>query len=109
VDAGIGLAAISWLDAQMQQLVSTPGEPENIPLMEEMTHTLRILHGLPMLQLDIWRSQNMHFRLRKQVGNLMHDRARNGDDEAKKWIDAFRELGLHLRIKVKDEVQEAIK
>jgi len=102
--SGIGLAAISWLDNGMKRLVEEPENPESIPGMEEMKDALRVLHSLPAFQLDVWRSQNMYFRLKGRIGNLMSERARKGDEEAKRWIAAFRDLGAHLRIKVHERM-----
>jgi len=59
---------------------------------------LEILRDFP-LDLDLWRSQNIYFKVCQQLGSEMEKRSLEGDEGAKKWVDCLRKMGECLRVK----------
>jgi hypothetical protein len=96
---GLGLAAVSWLDRQVRQMLEAPEDPSAIPIMETARDVLEILCTIS-LELHPWRAQNMYFRIRKHLLPSMEERATGGEEAAARWVRAFRELAVLLYIKV---------
>ncbi|MGD0231499.1 MAG: DUF3536 domain-containing protein, partial [Syntrophorhabdales bacterium] len=96
---GLALAAVSWIDAQMKELVTKPEDPASILFVEKTKDVLHILSELP-LEIHPWRAQNMYFELRKRFHGRMEEKAEKGDDEAKRWVTSFNELGGLFGIKI---------
>ncbi len=76
-------------------------EPERIHLIEETVRTLRSVPSLS-LELDLWKAQNDFFSIDRKTCGSMKERAEKGDDEAKRWINAFHELESLLNVRLHD-------
>jgi len=79
----------------MEQLSKAP---EEISLLETIENAFKVLNGLP-LQLDLWKAQNIYFSLGKERCDEMEEKAAQGDQFARKWLDSFYRLGDSLHIK----------
>jgi hypothetical protein len=97
--AGIGLLAGWWADARMKEIADDPDGPEVVNMMKKLADTLQILNTIPF-PLDLWRTQNMYFAVKKAMGNQMHEKAHTGDENAQHWVAAHDRLGDCLHIKV---------
>jgi predicted DNA-binding ribbon-helix-helix protein len=87
---GIGHSASLWLITEMEKIGFAP---EDAPLFERMSKVLRLLQALS-LDLDLWRMQNMYFLLKEGTEyDQMRQSARDGDEEARRWLDSFHDLG----------------
>ena len=73
--------------------------PEDVLGPKNMGAMLKILSALP-LDLNLWKSQNIYFSIGKQLYGKMREKAEKGDENAKKWIEHFNNLGYHLRARV---------
>ena len=72
---------------------------EDIELMEEMEHFLRLLKVLP-LDIDLSDFQDVYFQTGKSLLPEKKNRAQKGDEKARKWVEIFQKLGSHLSVKV---------
>ncbi|MDY6864067.1 MAG: DUF3536 domain-containing protein, partial [Thermodesulfobacteriota bacterium] len=71
---------------------------DNVKIIEDIEHTIGILRLLP-LDLDLWNSQNIYFKIWQSIYEDMKGNADNGDEDAKGWLSAFSRLGVQLKIK----------
>ena len=92
----LGLAAGSMINSLMENLTLNP---EDLLLLQELEHTLRLLSSLP-LDLDLSGSQNTYFRLGQTLYSVMKRRSESGEEKAVEWLEAFHRLGRHLHVKV---------
>jgi alpha-amylase/alpha-mannosidase (GH57 family) len=73
--------------------------PEDISLLTRIEETFQVL--LPFEQdLNVWKSQNIYFRVGQKTFPFISDRAAQGDGTAQHWIEVFKKLGDHLQVKV---------
>ena len=98
---GLQLWAGQWIDEEMRRLAKKPQDPESVLLIEKIKDALQVL-GTLSLNLDLWRTQNIYFRIRGVAFDTTRGRAETGDYEARRWILAFNDLGNQLGIKVKE-------
>ncbi|MDO8283003.1 MAG: DUF3536 domain-containing protein [Thermodesulfovibrionia bacterium] len=94
--ATIGFSISSWVNSLMEKLSH---EPEDLRLFELIDNAFRILNPLS-LTMDLWKAQNLYFMISKKTYITMKERAKGGDEFAKRWVEAFRKLGYYLHIKV---------
>jgi alpha-amylase/alpha-mannosidase (GH57 family) len=92
-----GLAAVSWIDTGMRQLEKEPLGPEAVLAMDKIKDTIQILRDIP-LELHPWRAQNLYFGLKNRFLDEMRKKTEEGDYEAGRWVQAFKELGTSLRV-----------
>jgi len=72
--------------------------PEEIKLLQDVTHFLSLLEGF-LIDLNLWEAQNHYFRVCKRLGEMKNKKAMNGDQEARQWIELMKKLGACLRIR----------
>ncbi len=74
-------------------------EPFNIELMKEIETSLRILNDL-VIELNIWKAQNILFLLSKKHLKNIKKKAEANDEAAKEWFELFKKIeeDLHVRI-----------
>jgi alpha-amylase/alpha-mannosidase (GH57 family) len=99
--AGIGRGASQWVISQVEKAVN---EPEGASYFETIINVLRLVEPLS-LGMDLRRAQNILFDVGRDNGfrSDVADRARNGDEQAVKWLSAYHELANMLKIHVEDE------
>ncbi len=71
----------------------------NPTLFVRITKAWELLGPLS-LNVNFWKAQNSYLSLREQIKNEMSEKAEKSDPSAKKWLDAFNDLGKTLDIKV---------
>jgi hypothetical protein len=91
--AGLGYAARAALERMMERVDDTP---EDRQLLGVVVRTAKLFRELPF-EVDLRRVENGYFRLQQGVAPKVRERAAKGDDEARRWIDSFEELGETLR------------
>jgi len=94
-EKNLGFVATQRSNLLMEQLSKAP---EEISLLETIENAFKVLNGLP-LQLDLWKAQNIYFSLGKERCDEMEEKAAQGDQFARKWLDSFYRLGDSLHIK----------
>jgi len=78
----------------------TPPHPQ--ALLEAMTRLLKTLEPL-RLHFDVGKVQNLFFSMSRTVYFSMMDRARAGDEEARRWTGLFRELAGRLNVAIEEQ------
>jgi alpha-amylase/alpha-mannosidase (GH57 family) len=92
----LGFVANRKIDSLMRRLSDTP---EQIPLLKEAASLVGLLGPLN-LALDLWKAQNVHFSIARQLRQPMRERAEAGDLEAAEWLEHFDSLGSHLGVRI---------
>ncbi|MEW6515618.1 MAG: DUF3536 domain-containing protein [candidate division FCPU426 bacterium] len=77
-------------------------QPMDISLLEEAQEILGILRSLE-LELNLWQAQNLYHSIHRDKHAAFEQRARGGDEQAKQWLDLFRNLGTVLRLESGEE------
>jgi len=93
---GLRYAASQWLTSQMETFRT---RQDNLSLMEKMARRLRRMADLN-LELDLWKAQNIYFAVGKAHWQNKKGQAERGDEQAKKWMEAFRDLGSFLYVRI---------
>lgn len=91
----IRYVAAARIDSFMKRFYDNP---DDITTLEKLVAVLRILRELPV-ELDMWKTQNMCFKLWKNMYDSMNSGASRGDQHAKDWIKNFTSLAEFLEVK----------
>jgi alpha-amylase/alpha-mannosidase (GH57 family) len=83
------------IDRLMEKL---SGSPFDLAIINTIRSIITSVEKLSV-NLDFWLAQNIYFRMAEKYRTEMSDKAGNGDDEARNWLDAFNALGALLRVK----------
>lgn len=92
----IGFIAGRKITALMEKFAE---DLEDISLLERIIHILKIVESLA-LDLELWKAQNLYFFIGKQRLDLMRQKARAGDEAARRWETLFAALGGYLRVRI---------
>ena len=74
-------------------------EPEVIKQVSLIEKTMKNLKPLD-LPLNLWEAQNKYFSIGKELYSEMIQKAEQGDDYSKDWVDDFSKLGYYLHVKI---------
>ena len=92
----LGMLAAQWVNRRLARFDQTP---QDASLLGNVRETLERLAGLPM-GLNLWKAQNVVFRLsRSRYPQQVRDAAR-GDAAAGRWKDAFEAVAEALQVRV---------
>ena len=80
----------------MDKLINSFGD---VVLLENIEMTLGILSKLS-LEIDLWKAQDLYFRLGKKLFAVMETKAKEKDKTAIRWLDAFNKLGERLEVNI---------
>lgn len=92
----IRYVASRWVTTQMQKLEN---DTENIGLIETIAGVLEEMRTLSIF-LDLWKAQNIYFRLGKDSFEEKKRQPAEGDEKARQWVDAFIRLGDCLQVRI---------
>jgi hypothetical protein len=92
----IAYVAALWINTMMVRIKK---EPENIAFIE---HLLAVAGMIEPLELDmnLWKSQNMYFELKKSTYPEMLTQRGHGNGDGEQWLAAFTRLGDYLQLEV---------
>lgn len=93
---GLGYALERALNQMAEWLADNAGD---LALVQALTDTVALVHRLPF-DVDLWKVQNVYYRLLKTHYPETRRRADEGDDEAKAWLERFVPLGEKLSVRV---------
>ena len=84
------------LESAAEDLFAKPEDPARLGRLEE---ALRALKAMPF-DVNLWKVQNLYFELIKQAYPRMVRRSKDGDAEARNWVERFEKIGetLHMRV-----------
>lgn len=63
-----------------------------------LNSVIDMVHSLPF-EVDLWKVQNIYYKLLQTVYLELQGKATQGDNEAKAWVECFNALGDKLRIR----------
>ncbi|MFW6110547.1 MAG: DUF3536 domain-containing protein [Thermoproteota archaeon] len=84
------------IDKLMEELSQSP---RNVYSLERVESTLKILSTIPK-RMHTWKSQNIYFFVGKELQGEMQEKAEKGDKKAERWVEKFKALGEHLKVKI---------
>jgi alpha-amylase/alpha-mannosidase (GH57 family) len=84
------------LERMAEKLLKTPTEAA----LRRLDTAASLIGALPF-RVDLWKVQNVHYRLLETVYPQKRKQAEQGNQEAGEWANCFEALGDKLRIKVK--------
>ncbi len=73
--------------------------PESIELLEQLDEAVALTRSLPF-EVDVWKTQNVYYRLLRSVYVEFQREAAQGYQDARQWIAAFTRLGRRLRFRI---------
>jgi alpha-amylase/alpha-mannosidase (GH57 family) len=80
----------------MQRFVEAPEDFESLARLEGVA---KIHQWLPF-DVNLWKIQNTYWKLLQNVFPQFEGKAAEGDEQARRWIDRFKKLGLQLGVRV---------
>ncbi len=92
----IGFLVSSRIETVLKKFSS---HQEDTSLLDFIDKLLKILTPL-QIDLNLWKSQNLYFSFGKGFSAKMDKRAREGDNQAKRWMKSFRQLGRILGVRM---------
>lgn len=93
----LGFVASKKIGRLMAQFKDNPQDSALIKKMENLFKVLRPLR----LQMRIWEAQNIYFSVKKELYDVMKEKAKQEDKSAKKWVSNFKALGGYLFVRSK--------
>ncbi|MFQ5874371.1 MAG: DUF3536 domain-containing protein, partial [Dehalococcoidia bacterium] len=93
---GLGYLFHQTLERMMERLMAAPGD---LALLERLGAALGLAQSLPF-DVDLWRVQNLYYRMAQSVLPAYLSRAPEGDITAQEWVKRFISLGEQLSVKV---------
>jgi hypothetical protein len=83
------------IEGMAERLVT---EPASLLRLQRLKTASELAQRLPFT-IDLWKVQNMYYRVLKSVCPQMCDKAARGDPAANAWCQTFKELGTELRVR----------
>ena len=93
---GLGFTMEKNLARIMEELWSDPDDAVTLVMVLDAVHVVRILP----FEVNLWGLQNDYYELHQSTFPKMKERADGGDANGRAWIQAFRELGDQLNVKI---------
>lgn len=91
----LGFIASRKITRMMEVFIQTPDELARLEDIEEILNISRSLD----LELDVWKAQNLYYRLDIKNCPEIQAKAEAGDQDAQKWMDLFDRLGRALQVR----------
>jgi len=92
----LGYAIKAYLDRQLVQLVEAS---DNVPLLARTAEIAEIVRMMDV-EVNLWKTQNLFFKLLNEVAPAQREQAGRGDAAAGEWLQHFVKLGDQLGFKV---------
>jgi alpha-amylase/alpha-mannosidase (GH57 family) len=92
-DEYLSYAVKTRLEALLERLAHEPGDPD---FTEQVANVAGIVQTLP-LDINWWRVQHTFWKTLQNSVPEFQERARHGDEHARRWLEQFRNLGEQLR------------
>jgi alpha-amylase/alpha-mannosidase (GH57 family) len=92
----LGYAIKAHFDSQLEQLTKTPDDLALLTRTADIAETVRAVD----IEVNLWKTQNLYFKLLKGVAPAVHEKAGQGVAPAKEWRQQFVKLGDQLGFKV---------
>ncbi len=74
--------------------------PENINWLEQIILVLKAFLDPPLnLELDLWKAQNLYFKIGQKLYSEVKKKEAQGREEARNWLEEFFVLGEYLKVR----------
>lgn len=94
-DTDLGYALKQSVERMAERLRNRPAD---LSLLQNLNRAIGLARSLPF-GVDMWKMQNIYYRLLKTVYPDFRRKAQQGDDSARIWVDHFSALGDKLRMR----------
>ena len=84
------------LDRRLEWLTASPDEVKLLAGTADLAEIVRSIN----IEVNLWKPQNLYFKLLNEVAPARHEKAGRGDAAAREWLQHFARLGDHLGFKV---------
>ena len=74
-------------------------DPARLGLLERLEAFTALVRRLPF-QVNVWKAQNVCYRVLHGVYGEFRSRAANGDSKSQRWLDRLRKLAEYLLVRV---------
>jgi alpha-amylase/alpha-mannosidase (GH57 family) len=91
----LGYAFKAYLDRQLVRLAE---DANNVSLLARTAEIAEIVRTMD-IEVNLWKTQNLYFRLLKEVAPARLEQAGGGDTAAQEWMQHFNKLGEQLGFK----------
>jgi alpha-amylase/alpha-mannosidase (GH57 family) len=95
-DEGLSLLVRQTIETMMERFAEAPEEDD---ILGQLVEAADLAHHMPF-EVDLWKVQNLYFRLLKHVYPQLIKVAQRGDIAAREWTEQFNALGQRLSVKV---------
>ena len=73
--------------------------PKEIPILQDLETAVNLLNLLPF-QVNVWRVQNIFYEILQAVYPELKEKAQQGDEKAREWVNLSRIIGEKLWVRV---------
>jgi alpha-amylase/alpha-mannosidase (GH57 family) len=74
--------------------------PSDLLLLKNLETAVNLVSALPF-QVNLWKTQNDYYETVRGIYTEFKEKAKQGDKEAREWLEYFRKLGDKLYVRVK--------
>ncbi|AKX94621.1 glycoside hydrolase [Moorella thermoacetica] len=92
---GLGYVLEQTLKQMAEKLL---GQPDDQVFIGRLDAVISLVRSLPF-EVNLWKVQNAYYRLLQTVYPGYREKARQGDGEARAWLDLFNSLGDKLQVR----------
>ncbi len=92
---GLGYALRQTVERMAERLRS---RPEDLSLLENLEKATGLARAVPF-EVDLWKAQNIYYKLLQKVYPELRRQAEKGEEDAKAWISRFNSLGENLKVR----------
>lgn len=86
-------------ETMLKLFKSLRDEPHNLTLLEYLVAIAELTHSQPF-NVDMWEVQNIFYKLLQDTYPAFQQRANQGDDHARQWVQRVAALGNHLEVRI---------
>ncbi|MTI82482.1 MAG: DUF3536 domain-containing protein [Firmicutes bacterium] len=94
-DTELGYTLKHTVEQIAERLKERPGD---LNLLQNLDRIMSLVRSLPF-DVDMWKVQNIYYRLLHEKFPEVTDKARQGNEEARTWVDCFCSLGDKLEMR----------
>jgi alpha-amylase/alpha-mannosidase (GH57 family) len=88
-----------------QEMKGFFNRPSDLVILEKLNEKLDIAFSLPF-QLNLWEIQNLYYAIVKTIYSNLAAKAKEGDEQASRWVERFRSLGEKLSFNLESILPE---
>jgi len=93
--AGLGYTLAGTVERLAERLAK---DPTDLSLLQHLEALVGLAGSLPF-EVDVWKAQNIYYRLLQTLYPRMRAKEAQGDEDARAWLEHFEALGDKLRVR----------